>query len=230
MKQVVSGVYQIKNITNNDCYIGSSINIDTRWKKHKNLLKQNKHHSEILQRAWKKYGEKSFIFEIIENIKNETYLIEREQYYLDVFLPKYNVCKKAGNMLGFKHSKKTREKIKQKLTGIKRSEETKEKISFAKKGVEITEETRKKIGEAQTGNKHHRFWKDKNFSDKHKEKIKQKLTKYKRNKSSLTEQIVFEIKEKYKPWKYTRKMLAQEYNVSEATIKNIIQNRSWKEI
>lgn len=43
--------------------------------------------------------------------------IYREQYYLDLLKPKYNILKVAGSNLGFKHSKATLDKFKsQKLT------------------------------------------------------------------------------------------------------------------
>lgn len=48
--------------------------------------------------------------------------------------------------------------------------------------------------------------------------------------SKLTESKVLEIRSKYKPNIYTRKMLANEYSVSEATIKDVISKKSWKHI
>ena len=38
-------------------------------------------------------------------------LIEREQYYLDLLKPEYNILKIAGSMLGFKHSEATKIKM-----------------------------------------------------------------------------------------------------------------------
>jgi group I intron endonuclease len=44
---------------------------------------------------------------------------EREQYYLDLLNPKYNILKKAGSLLGFKHSLETLAKMKnRKLTEV----------------------------------------------------------------------------------------------------------------
>lgn len=34
-------------------------------------------------------------------------MIEREQYYIDLYKPEYNICKIAGSLLGFKHSPET---------------------------------------------------------------------------------------------------------------------------
>jgi hypothetical protein len=48
--------------------------------------------------------------------------------------------------------------------------------------------------------------------------------------SVLTEKQVIEIRSKYKPKIYGRKMLAMEYNVSQHTIKDIVTKRSWRHI
>jgi group I intron endonuclease len=83
------GIYSIKNVKNNNCYFGSSKNIEKRWKTHLNQLKNNKHHNIRLQRAWNKYGENNFIFEIVEEC-DETNLLQLEQKYIDLN-PKYNI-------------------------------------------------------------------------------------------------------------------------------------------
>lgn len=61
-----SGVYMIKNVLNNHKYIGSTKNFKQRLKQHLSDLRNNKHHSPHLQAAWNKYGEKHFVFQILE--------------------------------------------------------------------------------------------------------------------------------------------------------------------
>jgi group I intron endonuclease len=61
-------------------------------------------------------------------------VIKREQYYLDLFKPEYNILKVAGSLLGFKHSEKTKAQIRAKALGRKISEETKAKMSVSKMG------------------------------------------------------------------------------------------------
>lgn len=79
----ISGIYRILNTVDKKLYIGSSFNIYNRWKQHKYNLNKNKHVNKHLQRAWNKYGEDVFLFEIIE-ICNLVVLEEREQYYMDM--------------------------------------------------------------------------------------------------------------------------------------------------
>ena len=96
----ILGIYSITNLTNGKLYIGSSNNIYRRWREHKKLLNKNVHHSYLLQNAWNKYGENNFIFEIIEEC-SEDMLLEREQYYIDLYSSAdnyygYNVSEYAG--------------------------------------------------------------------------------------------------------------------------------------
>jgi hypothetical protein len=58
-----------------------------------------------------KDGHSKFNLEILEYCSKKD-LINREQYYIDLLKPKYNICKTAGSMLGFKHSAKTLLKFK----------------------------------------------------------------------------------------------------------------------
>lgn len=87
------GIYRILNTITNQCYYGSSKEISKRLTRHKNELTKNKHHNQYLQRAFNKYGENSFVFEIVEYCC-ETKLLDIEQKYLD--LPNtYNIGKTA---------------------------------------------------------------------------------------------------------------------------------------
>ena len=85
-KERISGVYHIKNLVNGKVYIGSSIDINKRWKEHINSLRIFKHHSYKLQRAWDKHGEDNFSFEIIEIFNGDIAELRKlEQYYLDLY-------------------------------------------------------------------------------------------------------------------------------------------------
>jgi len=88
------GIYKIENLIDGNLYYGSSKNIQKRWKTHRSQLNRGKHGNVYLQRAWTKYGNNSFIFEIVEECSLDL-LLEREQYYLDLN-PKYNIGMKSS--------------------------------------------------------------------------------------------------------------------------------------
>ncbi len=108
------------NRTSIKFYIGSvsSQSFKHRWNTHRRSLLANKHENPILQRAWNKYGSDSFIFQIIEIVKDKDIIYHRESFWLSQFKSKYkvfNIVPVGMNpMLGRKHTKKTKEKIKAK--------------------------------------------------------------------------------------------------------------------
>jgi group I intron endonuclease len=78
------GIYRIINKTNNKIYIGSSVNILSRFSKHKSLLKHNKHDNDYLQNSYNKYGLENFLFEIIEFCEVDK-LIDKENHYIEFY-------------------------------------------------------------------------------------------------------------------------------------------------
>lgn len=88
------GIYRIKNLVNNKCYYGSSKEVEKRLSRHKRELKTNIHVNCILQRAWNKYGEDNFLFEVVEEC-GVNVLLETEQKYLDL-QPEYNIGIKSS--------------------------------------------------------------------------------------------------------------------------------------
>lgn len=90
---MISGIYKITNLLNGDFYIGSSKNMLRRKDEHFKKLKSNTHQNIILQRAWDKYGEINFIFEIVEECGVDL-LLDRENVYLSE-CPKYNIVRVA---------------------------------------------------------------------------------------------------------------------------------------
>lgn len=103
------GIYKIKNLKTNDFYIGSAININNRWKRHLRDLKKGSHHSIILQRSFDKYGKDNFVLEVLEECDSKVLLL-KEQYYLDLLLPKYNICRFSTSTLGRKDTEETKNK------------------------------------------------------------------------------------------------------------------------
>lgn len=89
-----SGVYIILNLVNSHMYVGSSYDIEHRWRKHREALRRGKHHSPYLQRAWAKYGESAFTFIMVEASEPDLNQ-QREQAYLDTGKYVYNASKSA---------------------------------------------------------------------------------------------------------------------------------------
>jgi group I intron endonuclease len=73
----------------------------------------------MIYRSLLKNGYSKFSLEILEYCHAEKCL-EREQYYLYLIKPEYNILKKAGSSLGFKHSAETKTKLRD-LTPEKKS-------------------------------------------------------------------------------------------------------------
>jgi group I intron endonuclease len=142
-----SGIYKILNLTNNKIYVGSAVNLERRRKAHLNKLKHNSHPNYHLQNSYNLYGSGVFDFTVIEfvNIKQ---LIEREQYYIDVLNPEYNICPIAGNSLGRKHTKESIEKIKNNSLKRKTHPDTISALKIGRgwnKGLPFSKESREKM-------------------------------------------------------------------------------------
>lgn len=107
---MITGVYKIQSIIHPErIYIGSGNSIGCRWKTHRYLLKNNKHHSKKLQRHYNKYGEDDLRFEVLMECKKEQ-LIRKEQCYINIFQPYFNCSKIAGSRRGTRWSEETRVK------------------------------------------------------------------------------------------------------------------------
>lgn len=76
-----SGVYAITNLTTNRVYIGSSLDIETRFKAHRYMLDSGTHSSVDLLADWTSLGEQNFRFEVIEEADENT-LGAREMFWI----------------------------------------------------------------------------------------------------------------------------------------------------
>lgn len=122
-----SGIYRWINLITGRSYIGSSINLGNRFKdyfspyKLKKALKTSK---SMIYSSFLKNGSLNYKLEILEyrtfpdNISEKEkrkILLEREQHYLDIFKPEYNILTKAGSRLGAKDLPETKELIKKSI-------------------------------------------------------------------------------------------------------------------
>lgn len=150
----ISAIYKIQSLIKPErIYIGSAVNISSRWNLHLNYLKNNKHHSIKLQNHYNKYSKSDLCFSIVEPCFPQ-FLTVREQYYLNTLKPFFNICKTAGSPLGLKRSDESKQKNREAHLGKKATSETKQKLSIANKGKIITEETRQKYRISKMGNKY----------------------------------------------------------------------------
>ena len=150
---MTAGVYQIVNVLNGKCYVGSSKDVYARMYEHRRLLRNGKHHSVALQRSWRKYGEDKFIFRMVEEVELSS-LISSEQHWLSMLIGHYNMCPVAGSRLGVKHTLETRRKLSAARLGKKLSDEHIEKVAKAQRGKKHSMEWRHNISIGLLGKKH----------------------------------------------------------------------------
>lgn len=160
------GIYTITNLINNKLYVGCTFDFNKRFKSHINRLKHNKHKNQYLQKAWIKYGEENFKFEVLVECEKE-FLLSEEHYWcnlLNVHNPEfgYNIqpTNPYGNITphkGYTHTQLSKDRISKAQKnkpghrlGQKSSYETKLKLSLSHKGykwkkedIEKRETTRK---------------------------------------------------------------------------------------
>jgi len=118
-----SGIYQLVNLINSKSYVGSSINLNRRLKEYLNILyitrNLEKGNSAILN-AILKYGSVKFgirILEIIEfdskhsKSEKKSTILNKEQYFINLIKPEYNINLTAGSNLGRIFSTKIRNKM-----------------------------------------------------------------------------------------------------------------------
>jgi len=163
-----SGIYKIENQVNGKVYIGSSIDLKKREKKHMWMLKKNIHHNRHLQHSFNNYGEKNFEFKIMCNIEKEL-LSELESLVIsEIGIENiYNLCKDGRNNYGIKRSKETKKKL---------------SISTTKWINSVEKETQKmwaKLGGLASGG----------FKGKHTEKTKIKMSDSAKKRFSKIEEI-----------------------------------------
>ncbi len=92
MREKISCVYMIRNVINDNKYVGITGDYLHRKQCHTSALNRHKHSNKHLQRAWNKYGSKNFEFSIIE-IVEKSFLPEREIYWIDF----YDSCNNGYN-------------------------------------------------------------------------------------------------------------------------------------
>jgi len=241
-----SGIYKITNLKNGKFYIGSSKDIEFRWIEHKKHLNGNYHINKKLQNAWNFYGKENFEFTIVELVSNdETFLLEREQFYFDIFKPYikeigYNIGEKSSGGDNFTHNP-NKENIREHLSDInlgaknpmhgkKHSDEAKEKQKdravgrytlewfVDKYGVEIGTLKYKERND-KLANRNINYSYDNGLKGKKRgamsDDMKRKISEQKRNFALRKNEFVDDLKS----GSFTNNALSEKYGVSLTTIK-----------
>jgi group I intron endonuclease len=107
-----SGIYIWINKLNGKRYVGSALDLGDKKSGRINryfrpsYLTNVKLGSSKIRRAILKYGLNNFMVGILEYCSKDK-LIERENFYLNVLLPEYNILKIAYTSYGYKHSEES---------------------------------------------------------------------------------------------------------------------------
>jgi group I intron endonuclease len=227
--EVISGIYEIVNLNNEYRYVGSSKDIYGRWVQHQNDLRKEKHHNPHLQNAWKLHKEIAFEFRILEKTQRDIQtLFEREQYWYDYYKEKeitlYNASPIAASSSG--------------AATIDDLKNGKRKTSYDQfmaicdmlqntilPFYQIAEVTNTHVNQV------YMIYKREYFADLTKEMVFQ----MRRNsgedsaQAKLSKNDVVEIVNKMLEGAYTTD-LCIEYNVSQSTIDDIRQHKTWRDI
>ena len=187
-----SGIYKITCLVNSKIYIGSTTDLNFRWKQgHLRQLKIGIHYNSHLQNSFDKYIEENFKFEVIEYCEKDQ-LIIREQHYIDTLKPHFNIRKIAESNLGLIMSDEQKQALSNHFKGKPnpknkgpKSEETKEKLRIKLKGrirsKESIEQGRQKLKGKPKSPEHIEKVRQANLGKKRSEETLQKLRGRKRS-------------------------------------------------
>lgn len=106
-------IYKITNLTNNKVYIGQTMQKNPKMRWYSHLADARRGRKTHLYDSIRKYGQDSFIWEIIESCSSLEELNDREQYWLNYYrqlTETYNCREAGGNKT---HSKNSIEKMRE---------------------------------------------------------------------------------------------------------------------
>jgi group I intron endonuclease len=156
----MKGIYAIRHIESGRCYVGSSVNFSRRWIEHRRKIKAGTHPARHMLHAFQKYGADAFAFVILEecDVSSEATRIERENHWMSVLKPVFNVAPVAGSVLGLKRSDEAKANMSKaqkgrvsNLRGIPRTQSVKDAIGAAHKGRSKTDEHRANLSASLMG-------------------------------------------------------------------------------
>lgn len=221
-----SGIYKIICIANNKFYIGSTINIRSRFLRHMAALRKNKHVNNHMQLAFNKYGEENFTVIVLELCPKE--LLHKQE---DFWINQTNCLDKS---IGFNKRDKasggtTISGEEHYLYGKHMSDETKAKLSASTAGENHPMFGKKVSQEAKDKRRAtmiKKGWKPKIINPNARSEAKLGSNN---PHSKLNEEKVREIKLKLKNG-IKPSILADEYCISRANVSDIKHNRTWSHV
>lgn len=80
--EVFNGVYLIHNTLHNKRYVGSTKDINRRFKTHKRELEMGSHNNRKMQKDYDEAGPSHFIYTVLERDLDESMLTAYEKYYM----------------------------------------------------------------------------------------------------------------------------------------------------
>lgn len=230
MKQKGFGIYSITNTCTGDMYIGQTIrSFDERWRKHKNKLKNNKHENSMLQRAFNKYGEEAFEYNVIHLCEEIDRISELEIYYIkkyDSFNNGYNLttggegCKCLNEESLYLMKNKVKQLSRDKsVYGVEQIEEVKVMLS---KDVDLKLADRINEISIKTGVDKGTIYNIKNFNSWRdvREDLNEKILN--NNRRSLVNKVI----DSFICRKLTIKEICKLYNLSECTVRSYLNENN----
>jgi len=198
MKRI--GIYQIRNTSNDQRYIGQSVNIANRWVRHRYHLNKGVHKNLYLQRAWNKYGKDQFVFEILQECNPDSLDVIEEQYANLFQVKLYNMTDDFTSRIGDKNP----------FFGRKHSDKTKAQMSLVKKGK-------------------YKGSKNPNFGGKNRKVVSVLMTGSKNCNSKLDETKVVEIKKQLQSGA-KQSEIAADFGVHPSAIAKINSGSRWSHV
>jgi len=94
----------------------------------------------IIYKALLAYDYDNFTLEILEHCESSV-LLEREQYYIDLLKPNYNILKIAGSSLGYKHTEEVLLKMKNRIASLEARQKMSDKNHKRQSVIVLDNET-----------------------------------------------------------------------------------------
>lgn len=126
-------LYEIKCELSGRRYVGMTVNVAERWRRHERELLKGIHHCIQLQRAFNKYGASAFTFNIIERYDSVTLASDAELDLLRTETTLYNSAKysRVGGTISEEHRKRISEGTKKAM----QRPEVREKLGVSRRGI-----------------------------------------------------------------------------------------------